>query len=98
MRLLAAVTVVLLVSASASQAQSVRSFTLEKGQAIRIMPDGKVDVFATMQGNPAHVGEMEKRAHPLTKGLGIWFSKDGKLQYITDPVEGAADFEHHNAK
>lgn len=53
-------------------AQSVQSFTLQRGQAIRITPGGKVDVFATMQGNPSHVAEMEKKAQPIEKGMGIW--------------------------
>ena len=75
-------------------AQSVQSFSLKKGQALRILPDGKVDVFSTMQGNAAHVSEMEKRAQPLTKGLGVWFGEDGKLRYIDNPVEGASVFGH----
>lgn len=61
---------------------------------MRVMPDGKVDVFSTMQGNPAHVSEMEQRAQPVTKGLGIWFGTDGKLRYIDNPIEGASSFGH----
>lgn len=72
-----------------------QSFVLQKGQAIRITQDGKVDVFATMQGNAAHVAEMEKRAHPITKGMGIWVGDDGKLRYLIDPVEGVEGFGHH---
>ena len=77
-------------------AQSVQSFVLQKGQAIRITPEGKVGVFARMQGNTGHVAEMEHRAHPVTKGLGIWVGDDGKLRYLIDPVEGAAGFGHSN--
>jgi hypothetical protein len=95
---LPALLVILTIAAGTCHAQTVQSFTLQKGQALRIMPDGKVDVFATMQGNAGHVAEMDKRAQPVTKGLGVWFSQDGKLQYIADPVEGAATFEHHEAK
>jgi len=56
---------------------------------MRITPEGKVDVFAKMQGDPAHIPEMEKRGQPITKGLAIWIDKDGKLRFLTDPVEGA---------
>jgi len=74
--------------------QTERSFQLQKGQAIRITPDGKVDVFTTMQGDTAHVAKMDKRAKPVTKGLGIWFGEDGKLQYVDEPVEGSQKFGH----
>jgi hypothetical protein len=77
-----------------AQHQSERSFQLQKGQAIRITPDGKVDVFATMQGDQAHVEKMDKRAKPVTKGLGMWFGPDGKLRYVDDTVEGAEGFQH----
>ena len=70
-------------------AQSAQTFKLEKGQAMRITPEGKVDVFAKMQGDPAHIREMEKRSQLITKGLAIWVDKDGKLHFLTDPVEGA---------
>lgn len=75
-------------------AQSEKSFQLQKGQAIRITRDGKVDVFTTMQGDSAHVAKMEKRAKPVTKGLAVWVGPDGKLRYLTDPVEGAEHFGH----
>jgi len=94
MRLIPLVVAVAAMIAVTAHAQSIQSFTLQKGQAIRIMPDGKVDVFSTMQGNAAHVSEMEKRAHPLTKGLGVWYGEDGKLRYIDNPVEGASNFGH----
>jgi hypothetical protein len=82
--------------ASASAlAQSPHSFQLERGQAIRITPDGKVDIFSKMQGDAAHIAEMEKRAHPITKGLAIWIGKDGKPHYLIDPVEGAEHFGRH---
>ena len=61
-------------------AQSAHSLQLEKGQAIRITPDGKVDVFTTMQGDAAHIAKMEKRAKPVKKGLAIWVGPDGKLR------------------
>jgi hypothetical protein len=77
-----------------AQYQSDRSFQLQKGQAIRVTPDGKVDVFASMQGDQAHVEKMDKRAKPVTKGLGIWFGADGKLRYLDEPVEGAKHFQH----
>lgn len=77
-----------------AQHSSERNFQLQKGQAIRITPDGKVDVFTTMQGDAAHVGKMEKRAKPVLKGLGIWYGADGKLLYLDDPVEGADKFSH----
>lgn len=77
-----------------AQHQSERSFQLQKGQAIRITPDGKVDVFVTMQGDQAHVAKMDKRAKPVTKGLGVWFGPDGKLRYLDEPVEGAEKFQH----
>jgi hypothetical protein len=38
---------------------------------MRITPEGKVDVFAKMQGDPAHIREMEKRGQPITKGLAL---------------------------
>ena len=72
-----------------AHAQSAQSFTLKKGQAMRITAEGKVDVFTKMQGGPAHIGEMEKRAQPITKGLAIWVGGDGKLRFLTDPVDGA---------
>jgi hypothetical protein len=79
----------------AAFAQSGQSFQLQKGQAIRITPTGKVDVFTTMQGDAAHVANMQKRAKPVTKGLAIWVGPDGKLRYLTDPVEGAEHFSQH---
>lgn len=82
------------VLASPSLAQSAQSFQLKKGEAIRITPDGKVDVFASMQGNAAHIEKMEKRSKPVTKGLAIWVGSDGKLRYLTDPVGGAEHFGH----
>lgn len=82
------------VHAQHSAGHAERSFQLEKGQAIRIAPDGKVDVFTTMQGDAAHVAKMDKRAKPVTKGLGIWFGDDGKLRYLDDPVEGSQKFRH----
>jgi hypothetical protein len=75
-------------------AQSAQSFQLQKGQAIRITPQGKVDVFTAMQGDSAHISKMEKRAKPVTKGLAVWVGPDGKLRYLTDPVEGAEHFGH----
>jgi hypothetical protein len=54
-----------------AQHQSERSFQLQKGQAIRIAPEGKVDAFVTMQGDQAHVAKMDRRAKPVTKGLGV---------------------------
>jgi hypothetical protein len=97
MRFIPLVIVLATVSASAGAlAQSPQSFTLQKGQAVRIAPDGKVDVFATMQGNSAHVAEMEKRAHPIAKGMGIWVGEDGKLRYLIDPVEGVESFGHQH--
>ena len=80
---------------SSASAQSGQSFQLQKGQAIRIMPDGKVDVFTTMQGDSAHIAKMEKRAKPVTRGLAVWAGPDGKLRYLTNPVEGAEHFSHH---
>lgn len=74
--------------------QSAQSFQLQKGQAIRIAPDGKVDVFETMQGDPTHIAKMERRAKPVTKGLAVWVGSDGKLRYLTNPVEGAEQFHH----
>jgi len=53
-----------------------------------------VDVFVTMQGDQAHVAKMDKRAKPLTKGLGVWFGPDGKLRYLDEPVEGTEKFQH----
>ena len=47
-----------------------------------------------MQGDQAHVEKMDKRAKPVTKGLGIWFGADGKLRYLDEPVEGAKHFQH----
>ena len=82
-------------TASAAFAQSGQSFQLQKGQAIRITPDGKVDVFTTMQGDATHIAKMDKRAKPVTKGLAIWVGSDGKLRYLTDPVEGAEHFSQH---
>jgi hypothetical protein len=70
-------------------AQSARTFTLQKGQAMRITPEGKVDVFTKLQGDPAHIEKMGKRSQPITKGLAIWVGNDGKLRFLTDPVEGA---------
>jgi hypothetical protein len=70
-------------------AQSAQTFKLQKGQAMRITPEGKVDVFAKMQGDPAHIREMEKRGQPITKGLAIWVGNGGKLRFLTDPVEDA---------
>jgi hypothetical protein len=69
-----------------------QSFQLKKGEAIRIAPDGKVDVFATMRGDSAHLARMENRAKPVTKGLTVWVGPDGKLRYLTNPVEGAQHF------
>lgn len=83
-----------LANASPTLAQSAQSFQLQKGQAIRITPEGKVDVFTTMQGDTAHIEKMEKRAKPVTKGLAVWMGPDGKLHYLTDPVEGAEHFGH----
>jgi len=82
-------------AASLSLAQTAQSFHLQKGQAMRITPDGKVDIFTTMQGEPSHIAKMEKRAKPVTKGLAVWVTPDGKLHYLTDPVEGAEHFGHH---
>jgi hypothetical protein len=45
-----------------------------------------------MQGDAAHIATMQKRAKPVTKGLAIWVGPDGKLRYLTDPVEGAEHF------
>ena len=56
---------------------------------MRITPEGKVDVFTKMQGDPAHIREMEKRGQPITKGLAIWVGYDGKPRFLTEPVEGA---------
>lgn len=93
MTLLAVCTVVC-ATAFPAMAQSEQSFQLQKGQAIRITPDGKVDVFTTMQGDTAHIAKMEKRAKPVTKGLAVWVGPDGKLRYLTNPVEGAEHFGH----
>jgi hypothetical protein len=93
-RILLAVCAVFFASTFPVRAQSGQSFQLQKGQAIRITPEGKVDVFATMQGDPAHIAKMEKRAKPVTKGLAVWVGPDGKLRYLTDPVEGAEHFGH----
>jgi hypothetical protein len=60
-----------------------------RGKPCGITPEGKVDVFAKMQGDPAHIREMEKRGQPITKGLAIWVGNDGKLRFLTDPVEDA---------
>jgi hypothetical protein len=75
--------------------QSAQTFKLEKGQAMRITPEGKVDVFTKMQGDSAHIREMEKRGQSITKGLAIWVGNDGKLRFLTDPVEAA---EHMRQK
>ena len=50
------------------------------------------DVLTTMQGDAAHIATMQKRAKPVTKGLAIWVGPDGKLRYLTDPVEGDEHF------
>ena len=89
-----AFTAVIPAFAQHSSGQAERSFQLQKGEAIRITPDGKVDVFTTMQGDATHVAKMDKRAKPVTKGLGIWFGEDGKLQYLDEPVEGSQEFGH----
>jgi hypothetical protein len=81
-------------AASAAMADPTQSFTLGKGQVIRITPEGKVEVFAKMQGNAAHVAKMEKRAKPITKGLVVWVGNDGKLRYLTNPVEDAEHGQH----
>ena len=70
-------------------ALATETFTLKKGQAMRITPEGKVEVFTKMQGDPAHIREMEKRSQPITKGLAIWVGDDGKLRFLSDPVEDA---------
>jgi hypothetical protein len=91
---LLAVYAVAFAAVSPALAQSGQSFQMQKGQAIRITPDGKVDVFTTMQGDTAHIAKMEKRAKPVTKGLAVWVGADGKLRYLTNPVEGAEHFGH----
>jgi hypothetical protein len=74
------------------QTGAPQSFQLQNGQAIRISPDGKVDVFATMQGDSAHLAKMEKRSKRVTKGLAVWVGPDGKLRYLNNPVEGVEHF------
>ena len=66
-------------------AQPPHSFSLQQGQVLSITPQGKVE-YGTMQGSPAHVEEMEKRAQPVTKGLVIWFGPGGQLRYLTEPL------------
>jgi hypothetical protein len=65
-----------------------KDFTLEIGQALRITPEGQVTFFPEMQADAAHLAEMERRAQSMPKGLAIWRGADGKLRYLTDPVEG----------
>jgi hypothetical protein len=83
-KLLCGATVVL---ATNSPAFDQAAHTLEKGQAIRITPDGEVTVFSQMQGDTAHLEEMERRAQPMPKGLAVWRGADGKLRYLIEPVE-----------
>jgi len=49
----------------------------------------KVEVFAKMPGNAAQLAMMEKRAKPITKGLVICVENEGKLRYLTNPVQDA---------
>jgi hypothetical protein len=85
-KLLCGATVVLATNSPAFD-QAAQNFTLEKGQAIRITPDGEVTVFSQMQGDTAHLEEMERRAQPMPKGLAVWRGADGKLRYLIEPVE-----------
>jgi hypothetical protein len=69
-RFLAKAAVVATVGAAISHpatAQPPQSFSLQQGQVLSITPQGKVE-YGTMQGNPPHVEEMEKRTQPVTKG------------------------------
>jgi hypothetical protein len=84
----------ILVSQLPAFGQTAQSFKLQKGQAMRITPEGKVEVFTKMQGDRGHIQEMEKRSQPVTKGLAIWVGQDGKLRFLTDPVEGAEHMGH----
>jgi hypothetical protein len=83
-----------LIAGSPAMADSAKSFTLQKGQATRITPEGKVEILTKMRGDSGHIAEMEKRSMPVTKGLAIWVGKDGKLRYLTDPVEDAGHGRH----
>lgn len=47
-----------------------------------------------MQGDAAHLAEMEKRSHPITKALAVWIGEDGKPRYLTDPVDDAVNVMH----
>jgi hypothetical protein len=67
-----------------------QTFKLGPGQAMRIAPDGQVSIFTRMQGDPGHIAEMERRAHPMPNGLAVWIGPDGTPRYLTDPVEDPA--------
>jgi hypothetical protein len=66
-------------------AAAQQTFSLQQGQVLSITPEGKVE-YAPMQGNPAHVLEMERRSQPVSKGLVVWAGPDGKLRYLTEPL------------
>ena len=61
------------------------TITLAKGQVLRIAPDGTVTV-AQMNMEAKMQADMKKRAHPVTKGLVVWFDQMGQLSYLTNPI------------
>ena len=90
---LLAISAIVLSASSPALAQTMQSITLQKGQAVRITPEGQVDIVQ-MQGDAAHLAEMEKRSRPITKGLAVWIGEDGKLRYLTDPVDDSVNGMH----
>lgn len=59
----------------------IQSFMLQRGQSIRVTPEGQVSIFSQTQGDAA---ELQRRSQPITRGIGIWIPPDGKPRYFVD--------------
>jgi hypothetical protein len=59
----------------------IQSFMLQRGQSIRVTPEGQISIFAQTQGDAA---DLQRRSQPITRGLGVWIAPDGKPRYFVD--------------
>jgi hypothetical protein len=73
-------------SVCALDVHHVHGFTLRKGEAVRVTPEGLIKIVQLQRGTPQDA-EMKRAAQLTAGGLSVWLGDDGKPRFLADAVE-----------
>jgi hypothetical protein len=87
-KLLCAIGLVIATNSSvrALDVDHVHGFTLRKGEAVRVTPEGKVQIVHLQRGSPQNA-EGKRAAQVRAGGVIVWIGDDGKPRFLADMAE-----------